>query len=558
MLLAAAVVLAASSVAVAEEPLHVRIDRAIAEPLAGQPVAERCNDETFVRRIYLDLAGRIPSIDEVKQFLQDSSENKREALIDRLLDSPEYARRMQYVFDVMWMERRAGTAVPAADWEQYLYRSFAENKPLNELAREILAADGIENRPAARFYLDRGGDTDILTRDVGRLFFGMDLQCSQCHDHPVIGDYHQSLYYGIYAFLNRSFVFTDAQTKTAYFAEKGEGEVAYTSVFDPSVDEKDFKPRLPGGEIIKEPEFDKGEAYLVAPAKDIRPIPKFSRRRQLAEQATNGTYHRFNRNMANRLWYVMMGRGLVHPPDLDHADNPPSHPQLLDLLAEELAAHGFDAKYLLRELALTEAYQRSSLIPEGMTPEQAAPERYAVGPLRPLSPEQLAFSLLEATGIAQAQRAAQTAKINGDPRLSDIFEGNPKYERLRAELIETGVNVALKGNVGPFVTLFGGSAGEPEQDFQATIHQALFFNNAGQLNRWVTARPGGLTDRVRNHTDPQAAVEELYLAVFSRMPDEAERREAIEYMMRDPETKLDSIQQMVWALLTSSEFRFSH
>ena len=118
--------------------------------------------------------------------------------------------------------------------------------------------------------------------------------------------------------------------------------------------------------------------------------------------------------------------------------------------------------------------------------------------------------------------------------------------------------MALKGNVGPFVTLFGGSAGEPEQDFQATIHQALFFNNAGQLNRWVTARPGGLTDRVRNHTDPQAAVEELYLAVFSRMPDEAERREAIEYMMRDPETKLDSIQQMVWALLTSSEFRFSH
>ena len=554
---AVALWLVAAASATAGEPLHVRIDQAISKALAGQPVAERSSDEEFVRRIYLDLVGRIPSLDEAQEFLHDGSENKRAALIDRLLESPEFARRMQHVFDVMLMERRSGNAVPEDEWRQYLYDSFTKNKPFNELAREILAADGVENRPPARFYLDRGGDPDILTRDVGRLFFGMDLQCAQCHDHPLIGDYHQPLYYGIYAFLNRSFVFTDESKKT-FFAEKAEGEVAFKSVFDPSVDEKDFKPRLPGGAVVEEPTFAKDDAYIVAPAKNVRPVPNYSRRQKLAEVATDGTSRQFNRNIANRLWYVMMGRGLIHPLDLDHSDNPPSHPELLDMLAEEFAASGFDVKFLLRELALTETYQRSSLLPEGMTDEQAAPERYAVALLKPLSPEQLAMSMMEATGVLQRERNSQSAKIDKDPKLKDLLETDAKRQQLRAALVEQAVYAAVKGNIQQFIGMFGSAPGEPEQDFQATVHQALFFNNGGMLNGWLSAQAGSLVDRVQKQQEPQAAVETLYLAVLSRLPDDTERTEAVEYLTRDPSARTAAVQQMAWALLTSSEFRFNH
>ncbi len=187
---------------------------------------------------------------------------------------------------------------------------------------------------------------------MGRLFFGMDLQCAQCHDHPLIADYYEADYYGIYAFLNRSFVFTDAKAKKSYFAEKAEGEVAFKSVFDASVDVKDFRPRLPRDKPVAEPEFGKNDAYFVKPAKNVRPVPKFSRRAQLAKLAAEGANRNFRLNIVNRLWALMMGRGLVDPVGLHYEDNPPSHPKLLDTLAEEFAATGFDVKDMLRELAL--------------------------------------------------------------------------------------------------------------------------------------------------------------------------------------------------------------
>ncbi len=538
--------------------LHVWIDRAIEGPLAGQKIAPLASDEEFVRRLFLDLAGRIPSVEEAQAFLADDSPDKRETLIDRLLESPEFPRRMQQAFDVMLMERRGGAAIPSAEWEEYLRQSFAENKPFNVLAREILGADGNEQRPAAKFYLDRGGDLDGLTRDIGRLFLGMDLQCAQCHDHPVIGDYYQSHYYGIYAFINRSYVFVDAKSKLSYFAEKAEGEVAYKSVFDSSVDEKDFKPRLPDGEVLEEPTFDKKEAYVTEPTKEVAGVPKFSRREQLALRATDGSQERFNRNIANRLWYLMMGRGLVHTPDLHHKDNPPSHPELLDRLAKAMVDHQFDVKYMIRELALSNTYQRSSLMPVGMTDEEASPERYAVALLKPLSPEQFAFSLMEATGLSGIERRSQAAKVDKDPRLADLAPEDPQRETLRAKLLEAAVYNALKGSVTQFITLYGSSAGEPEQDFQATVHQALFFNNGAQVQTWLNPRSGNLIERLSAVKDVQAAIDEIYLAILTRLPEETERAEATEYLQQRAGSGVQGLQQLAWALLASSEFRFNH
>ena len=182
--------------------------------------------------MYLDLNGTIPDAQAVRAFLDDTSADKRMALVDRLLAAPRFARQMQHVFDVMFMERRAEKAIPVAEWQEYLRKSFEDDKPLDQLAREILAADGVDPdlRPAARFYLDRDGEANLITRDVGRIFLGRDMQCAQCHDHPNVDDYHQADYYGLLAFVNRGELFTD-KDKKIYFAEKADGEVNYKSVF---------------------------------------------------------------------------------------------------------------------------------------------------------------------------------------------------------------------------------------------------------------------------------------------------------------------------------------
>src|SRR5205823_1104756 len=184
-------------------------------------------------------------------------------------------------------------------------------------------------------------------------------------DHPLVTTYRQEHYYGLFAFFSRSFLFTDKGKKLAMLAEKADGDVSFQSVFLPKVS-KSTGPRLPGGELLKEPALEKGKEYVVAPAKDVRPVPRYSRRAQLAGVLTGADNVRFKRTAADRLWALMMGRGLVHPVDFDHADNPPSHPQLLTLLADDLAARKFDVKGFLRELALSKTYQRSSIIPAGL------------------------------------------------------------------------------------------------------------------------------------------------------------------------------------------------
>ena len=305
-------------------------------------------------------------------------------LIDRLLNSPEFARHMANSLDVMLMERRAGTEVPAADWQKYLFDSMLANKPLNELAREILSADGVDpaKRPAAKFYLDRAGETNLITRDVGRVFFGKDFQCAQCHDHPLIDDYFQADYYGIFAFLNRSYVFKEKPSKDkkdkkagmGYFAEKADGDVNFNSVFTKKAGRTG--PRLPDEFPFEEPTMKRGEEYVVAPAADVMPVPKYSRRAQLAMLATNGSSRAFNRNMANRLWAQMLGRGIVEPVDLHHSDNPPSHPELLEFLTDQIVAMKFDAKAFLREILLSQTYQRSYELPsDTMSTASAATEK---------------------------------------------------------------------------------------------------------------------------------------------------------------------------------------
>jgi hypothetical protein len=509
--------------ATAAEPLHVQIDKLIAagHPGYAKQAAPTASDAEFLRRVYLDLNGTIPTAAEVRAFVADKSPGKRAAVIDKLLESPGYARRMAQHFDVVLMERRPDSKVPRAAWEQYLRASFAKNTPYDEFVREMLSADGADakTRPAAKFMLDRGLEPNLVTRDLGRVFLGRNMQCAQCHDHPHVVDYKQADYFGILAFLNRSFLFPSDKVATAVIAEKADGDVNFTSVFDKSKKQGATGPRMPGGQALDEPKLDKGKEYKVAPAKDVKPVPAYSRRARLAAAVTAPENTAFARTAANRLWAMLLGRGLVNPVDLDHPGNAPSHPELLDLLTKEFTAHKYDVKWLVREIARSQTYQRSSEVPAGFTDEPPA-DRYLVAILKPLAPEQLAQAVGEATT---------------GPKAADA---------------------ALAPAVAAFRTVFGGFAGEPDDGTATTLDQTLFLKNGAVVRGLTVPKPGNLADRLAKLDDDQAA-DELFLTVLSRLPTADERKD-VAAIVKGAANRPLAFGELVWSLVTSGEFRFNH
>ena len=532
-------------------PLHERIDQLVEFSLGdfAAVAAPRSSDAEFVRRIYLDLNGSIPNTGQTKQFLADTTDTKRESLIDRLLDSPQYARHMQYVFDEMLMERRTGAIVPDADWQKWLRESFRDNKPWNQLVTEILSADGVDEtlRPAAKFFLDRNFDIDLVTRDMGRVFLGVDLECAQCHDHPSIDDYLQRHYYGLSAFLKRSYLFTDPKTKKKVLGEKAEGDVKFTSVF--TQEEGATDPRvlnLPG---IPDPEPAK-EPYIAKPESKTRGIPTYSRRLQLAKAMIGDDNVNFRRNIVNRLWALMMGRGLVEPLDIQHTANPPSHPKVLDLLANEFLQHKYDVRWLLRELALTRTWQRSSDVAANAQSGERAADAFACGLLKPLSAEQLAWSAFVATEYsAVAMKAQETELLKAEPETGPARKDDPVWR-------EEALHKVLKPELDVVVARFAGQGGQ-KTTFEATADQALFLINGPLVNKCLTPREGNLVDRLQKLDSAMTLAEELYIAVLTRNPTDDETQAVADYLESASDRGV-AIREMTWALLSSTEFRFNH
>lgn len=339
-----------------DRPLHQQIDE-----LVGFGSVPLCTDAEFLRRASLDLTGRPPAVEEVRKFLADTSPDKRSTLVDHLLESPHHLRHFTTFLDVMLMERRAIKHVSQDEWTAWLYQSVRENKPWNVLAREILAADGDqpEKRAAVRFYLDRDAEPNLLTRDVSRIFFGRDIQCAQCHDHPSVRDYLQSDYQGLLALLSPGYIVAvkKGEASVSVYGERAGSDIQFESVFIKGTPHR-TGARVPGNSVLDEPFFLPGDEYEVAVADGVKAVPKFSRRKQLAELATNGQNRLFNENIANRLWAMMFGQGLFQPVDMNHPANPPLNPALLALLSERLVAQNYDMRAFLKELALTQTYQR--------------------------------------------------------------------------------------------------------------------------------------------------------------------------------------------------------
>ncbi len=534
---------AATGAASAGESLHERVDRLLeaSDELQARD-AEPARDAAFLRRVYLDLTGVIPPADTVRDFLRERSAGKRREVVDRLLGSRAYARHMARVFDVLLMRRRRDRHVPAAEWRSYLTAAVTADKPWTDVVTEILDADGTEgrNRAAAKFYLDRQAKTDEIVRDISSIFLGRDLRCAQCHDHPTVDEYEQVHYQGLAAFLQRTYLVKLEGSDQAVLGEKAEGETEFASaltgeggVTGPRV----FDVRLP-----VDPVFPAGETYRVAPAEGIQAVPKFSRRRELALALAD--HPLFARNLANRLWAMVMGRGLVEPVDLHNAENPASHRQLLDLLAQELKASRYDIRNFLRELLLTRMYAK----PRPALAPAASLEQAPIATPRPLSPEQLAWSLLQATGWIDAERRA----------LEETKEQTDSEGRLHssAESREKTLHARIEREAQPVVKTFVTSLPGEADGADATPEQALFLLNGAPLKGWLAPRAGNLIARLLGLDNAGHVAEELYLSVLSRLPREEERQRVARYLIAFEGEKTEALSDLVWALVTSVEFRF--
>lgn len=559
-----------SAIAVEPPPLPQQIDQLVAtmqSDIPG-PVAARSSDAEFFRRIHLDLVGTIPGRAETQTFVEDPlpTDEKREQVIDRLLADQCYARRMQYVFDEMIMERRPGTSIPDEEWRRYLREAFQRNEPWDALVSQILSADGADAdlRPAARFYLDRNVEQDVVTRDVGRVFLGVDLECAQCHDHPFVDDYEQRHYYGIKAFLTRTYLFTEPKTKQKQLGEKAEGDVTFTSVF--TSEEGKTDPRVLDLPAIPDPE-ETAKQYEVKPEKGARGVPVYSRREALARVMVSPENQTFHRNIVNRLWAVMMGRGLVEPLDCWHSDNPPSHPEVIDLLAREFVSHNHDIRWLLKQLALTETYQRSSLAGRPVSDEEQ--QLYAVGLLKPLTPEQLAWSVMQATGVVDQTLASSAAETQqpevgstADENSPDNDSGSDPESDIPANAADDPVwreetlRVALKPCVDQFVNRFAGPGGQ-STEFDSNAQQALFLINGPLIQKWLEPGSGNLVERLSAAESAAEFANDLYYSVLSRPPSEAEIAEVADLLAATAD-QTAAAQDLTWALLTSAEFRFNH
>ena len=484
------------NLAFAQEPLHQRIDQLVnAAPLG--PVATNCSDAEFLRRVSLDLNGMTPTGVEAVTFLNDPAPDKRQKLIDKLIASPRFARHLANTFSVTLMERRADANVPLAEWDKYLYDSFLANKPYDQLVRELIASDGVDpaTRPAAKFFLDRTAEPNLVTRDVGRIFLGRDLQCAQCHDSPLVNDFLQSEYYGVQAFVVRTVMFNDLDAKKQTLGEKADGDVAFTSVFTKETGVS--APRLPAGVFADDPLLPIGEEYNVKPTDKTRPVPKYSRRAKLAEIITTTNNPQFNRNLANRVWAMMLGRGIVHPLDLHHSDNPPSHPELLDLLTAEVVASKYDVKPIIRAIALSQTYQRSGELPADWN----AASQQAAALLETLDPKQKELS----AAIDQSKEAAKqpdtefdAAKKAASPVRDELLkittaavEARKQWDAATDAVAKTDAQIAPKAEAAKPLAEIAAKAGEAlakiPNDAELKKATEFFAGRATALNNEVAA-----------------------------------------------------------------------
>lgn len=521
------------------------IDDQIVQSLKSKKItpAARAEHVDLVRRIYLDVLGRIPTSGEAQAYLSDPAKDKHHRLIDALLAHEEMPVYWATVFDD-WL---CGSALERDfgrdGFRNYLEASLRANRPWHEWAREMLAPDLADERQrGAAYFLAvriRSGDNaeklDNLTGAVATGLFGIQLQCAKCHDHPFVPEIRQDHYYGLAAFLGRT---QEARVKdTPLIREKAEGEVTFITT---KKEEKTAQLMFLDGRLVEElPRPDDRNEWYVKGSDGLPDVPYFSRRAALAKYALSAESPYFKRAIVNRLWKKLLGRGLVEPVDQMHAANPASHPALLERLGDDFAAHQFELRRLMAAIFHSEAYLRSSRWSEAG--ERPRATEYAVGLLKPLSPDQLAMSV----GVATGHYAQFQVKLERDKQGRKIDAVTPAIARR---------HYARERDVQDFAARFRTQG----DTFDASASQALFVSYHPQITKYLESTKGSLVERLVTETDFSTSAREAYWNILSRPPQETDLAQLVDYQSASTPSRLELCRELVWALIYSAEFRFNH
>lgn len=528
---AATAVLPAEELLPEETPIEQAVDHYIDLRLAelGISPAPPAEDANLLRRTMLDLTGRPATMFEAQQHLASSDPARRTSLVDRLLASPGFVRHQAAELnDLLGGDDKL---------ERYLQTAVEQNRPWSEMFRDLMIGDpaDVQQDGAIRFVKTRANDLDKLTNDASVVFFGINVSCAKCHDHPLVADWSQDHYYGMYAFFSRTFENGD------FAGERDYGQVEFKTT---SGETRPAKPMFLTGFAPQEPQEmqptddqrrqEKERLEELKKNKQPPPPPAFSRRRQLVETALAEKEKQFfARAMVNRLWKRFFGIGLVHPVDQMHSENRPSHPQLLDWLARDFANNGYDLKRLTRGLVLSRTYARSSAAVGEARP---LANSFAVAAVRPLTPRQYAISLrLASTApgrLSNDAEALAAASPGGDRRIADLANGSRELAR-RFEAVG--------------------------DEFQVGAAEALFLSNSQQVGNELLA-PGeqSIVGFLESLEDNRKVSEMAIWAILARPPQEQEITALTQYLDARPNDRAGAIKQMAWALLASSELRFNY
>jgi hypothetical protein len=493
---------------------------------AIQPAAP-ADDAEFVRRVYLDVVGRAPKVAETREFLADTSPDKRPKLVDRLLTTPGHAAYFAAVTRATWIPNSSTNPQFAGfgfQLEPWLRNHFRENTPADVVVRKLLTVRVQVNNPNANFRFVQGdpsnpdsvalagfyganeGRAENLGAAVSRLFLGIKLECAQCHDHPF----------------------------APYTKEQFWEFAAFFGEFAP------LPPNRPSEVPLAEPQFRLNR--LTIPNTQTQVVAKFfdgtdpkwsaerTPRQELAEWLTTPDNAYFAKNLANRTWAHFFGLGIVDPVDEPGDNNQPTHPELLDELGRAFAAGKYDNRVLIRAITRTRAYNLTSKMTH---PTQADPRRFARMNVKALTPAQLFDSLVAATGHRENPGLRQNfAAFNPNP-------GNPR---------------------GQFLNRFAST--EKPTETSTTILQALLLMNGNFIDNQTALERSEVLAAVLDVPtwDTNRRLEALFLSALARQPTPEELEKFGSYVERGGATgdKREALADVFWVLLNSTEFLFNH
>lgn len=475
------------------------------------PPSEPADDAAFLRRAYIDIIGLIPTAAEARRFLADRSQDKRAKLVDQLLRRPEYAD----YWATYWGDHLSNTRqllYNKGPWTftRWLNDAFRRNLPYDEFVRQLLVSSGNMYEAAATSYYPLMRKELDLAASTSQLFLGVGIDCARCHNHPL-EKWSQDDFNGMAAF------FSQVRYKGA--GPRNNERILYL----------DFKREFQHPET-KRVYWPKP---LGAPAMALEPERNgeyVDRREVLADWMTSPENPFFARAIVNRMWRQFMGRGIVEPVDDFRDTNPPTNEPLLNELASDFAANGFDLHRLIRRITASSAYQLSSVPNEWNKDDTMAYSRYY--PKR-LSSEQLLDSISEATGAPekfQSLYPGTRAMQVPDPEIPSYFL--EVFERPSRQLL-------------------------CERKNEVTLNQALHLVSGSSLQGKIRFEEGRLPALLAGGLSTDDVVEDLYLGTLARFPDEDERRLAREAVRRTGDRR-KGLEDVLWALLSSKEFLYNH